>query len=274
MNGLSLRSGRPVRAWVMSGVTALLLAPMLHAHTTMPTQSSAPERGAIEQIVRDYLMSHPEIIEQASAVLKARQAEAQEKAAQAALKTQHAALYEHAATPVLGSATADVAVVEFFDYRCGYCKRGAPAVKALLSADKSVRVIYKELPILGPESLYASKIALAAHRQGKYEAMHLALIDADALDEKTVLALATKAGLDMERLQRDAQSTEIAAQLVQNQQLADALGVNGTPAFVIGNRMMPGALDEERLVAIVNSTRAAAKAVATEVAPSTLAKAP
>ena len=269
---IDFRLNTSARAWALVFAATFLAAPALHAQT--PAPSAVPDRAAIEQIVRDYLMSNPEIIEQASAALKVRQAEAQEKATQAALKTQHVALYQHAATPVLGNADGDVAVVEFFDYRCGYCKRAAPAVKALLASDKAVKVIYKELPILGPESVFASKIALAAHRQGKYEPLHLALFESEALDEKTVLLAAAKAGLNIEQLQRDAQSTEVAAQLVQNQQLAEALGVNGTPAFVIGNRLLPGALDEERLISLVTTARAVTKIAAIDRAPAPQAKTP
>lgn len=225
-----------------------------------PVVADKPDRTAIEQIVREYLLSNPEIIEQASAALRVRQAQAQERATQAALKTQHAALYHHAATPVLGNAQGDVVVVEFFDYRCGYCKRVAPAVNALVKNDPQVKVVLKELPILGAESVFAARAALAAHKQGKYAAMHLGLLAADALDEKSVLAVAASAGLDVERLQRDARDESISKQLAENQALADALAVNGTPAFIVGNRMLPGALDEVGLAAIVGAERALTKA--------------
>lgn len=229
----------------------------LAAPTFAQSSGSAekPDRAAIEQIVREYLLGNPEIIEQASAALRARQAQAQEQAAQAALKTQHAALYEHAATPVLGNAKGDVAVVEFFDYRCGYCKRVAPAIAALLKSDAQVKVIYKELPILGAESVFAARAALAAHRQGKYAEMHAGLLGSEALDEKSVLAVAAKAGLDVALLQRDAKDPAITQQLAENQALADAIAVTGTPAFIVGNRILPGAVDEAGLASIVSAQR-------------------
>ena len=256
-------SVHPFRSTVLACIAVLLASP---AFAQAADAASKPDRVAIEQIVREYLLSNPEIIEQASAALRVRQAEAQERVAQAALKTQHAALYQHAATPVLGNAKGDVAVVEFFDYRCGYCKRVAPAVNALFAGDAQVKVIYKELPILGPESVFAARVALAAQRQGKYAEMHNALIASDALDEKTILALAATVGLDIERLQRDAKDADISKQLQDNQALADALAITGTPAFVIGNRMTPGAMDEVSLAAMVRAERALAKSTSPAVA--------
>lgn len=250
-------SAHPFRSTVLACVALFLAAP---AFAQTPESAAKPDRAAVEQIVREYLLSNPEIIEQASAALRVRQAEAQERAAQVALKTQYAALYQHAATPVLGNVKGDAAVVQFFDYRCGYCKRVAPAVSALIAGDAQVKVIYKELPILGPESVFASRVALAAQRQGKYAEMHNALIASDALDEKTVLALAEKAGLDIERLQRDAKDAATTQQLAENQALADALAVTGTPAFIIGNRITPGAMDEASLATMVKAERALAKA--------------
>jgi protein-disulfide isomerase len=253
----SARSVHLLRTTALACV-AMLLSSVSFAQT--PNPGAKVDRAAIEQIVRDYLLSNPEIIEQASAALRVKQAEAQERATQAALKTQHAALYQHAATPVMGNSAGDVVIVEFFDYRCGYCKRVAPAVNALVKNDSNVKVVLKELPILGPESVFAARAALAAHKQGKYAEMHLGLLAADAIDEKSVLAVATRVGLDVERLQRDAKDESISKQLAENQALADALAVNGTPAFIVGNRMLPGALDEAGLATIVSAERALAKA--------------
>jgi protein-disulfide isomerase len=249
-----------LRTTVLAFIAVFLASPAFAQKPAAKDAKATADRAAIEKIVREYLLSNPEIIEQASAALRARQAEAQEKATQAAIKTQHAALYQHAATPIMGNASGDVAVVEFFDYRCGYCKRVAPAVNALVKNDANVKVVLKELPILGPESVFAARAALAAHKQGKYTAMHLGLLAADALDEKSVLAVAASAGLDVERLQRDAKDESISKQLAENQALADALAVNGTPAFIVGNRMLPGAVDEAGLAAIVGAERALAKA--------------
>ena len=150
------------------------------AMVTLPVQAAdlSPEmRGQIEEVVKSYLLKNPEIIRDASAALAARE-EAEKAAAVAkALAGSREALERDPGSPVGGNPRGDVTVVEFFDYNCCYCKRVAPAVKALIKADANVRVVYKEFPILGPSSLLAAKAALAAHRQGKYVVFHEALFE-------------------------------------------------------------------------------------------------
>jgi protein-disulfide isomerase len=172
-----------------------------------------------------------------------------------ALTDQRDALEKDPLAPVAGNPRGDVTVVEFFDYSCGYCKRVAPALEALKAADPNVRVVYKEFPILGPGSVFAARAALAAHRQGKYEPLHRALMQADALDEAVVRRLAAEVGLDVARLEKDMEAPEVMQALQGNQQLAAALDIGGTPAFVIGERLVPGAVGAEALQALVNQER-------------------
>ena len=230
---------------------------------TLPVHAAdlSPEmRGQIEAVVKSYLLKNPEIIRDASAVLAARE-EAEKAAAVAkALAGSREALERDPGSPVGGNPRGDVTVVEFFDYNCGYCKRVAPAVKALIKADANVRLVYKEFAILGPTSLLGAKAALAAQRQGKYVAFHEALFELPEISEATLKDLSGRLGLDHARLTRDMQDPAIAAQIARDHELARSLDINGTPGFVIGNRLIPGAVETEVLQQVVNEQRAAAKA--------------
>src|SRR5690606_38966959 len=142
-----------------------------------------------------------------------------------------------------------------FDYHCGYCKRSAPAVAALLAYDPKVKLVMKEFPILGPDSVLAAKSALAAAKQGRYQEFHDALFQSEALDEAGLDALATRLGLDLRRFHADRDSAETAAELDGNAAIAEALGIRGTPAFIVGDRLIPNALDAAALTSLVDAVR-------------------
>jgi protein-disulfide isomerase len=216
-----------------------------------------PSRQAIEEIIREYLQSHPEIVEDALRALQVRRREAEQQRARGAVQANRDKLLGDASSPVGGNPQGDVTVVEFFDYRCAYCKRVAPVVKKLLEDDPNVRVIYKDFPILGPDSAVAARAALAAQAQGKYVALHDALMAADGpLTMPVIQEIAQKAGLDTARLQADMETPEIRASLERNQTLAQVLGIQGTPAFVIGAELVPGAVDLNSLKTLVSRARA------------------
>jgi len=158
-----------------------------------------------------------------------------------------------------GNPKGDITVVEFFDYNCGYCKRVAPTVSAVLNNDPNVRIVYKEFAILGPQSLVAARAALAAKRQGKYHEFHDAMMSAEQADGDSVTATARALGLDYEKLVKDMEDPKITEQLERNYRLATALGINGTPAFVIGDRLVPGAVDETTMMEIIAAERAKLK---------------
>jgi protein-disulfide isomerase len=153
-----------------------------------------------------------------------------------------------------------VALVEFFDYRCPYCKQVAPAIEALLGEDKQLRIVYKEFPVLGPESVTASRAALAARKQGKYEALHRALMGMKGqINDAAIFNVAQSAGLDVEKLKRDMQAPEIDRMLQANQQLAAALDIRGTPGFVIGDEVVPGAIGIDALRQLIATARSEKK---------------
>jgi protein-disulfide isomerase len=213
-------------------------------------------RQQVEQIVREYLLANPEVILEAVEGLQEKRRTAGQAGQREAMAAQRAQLYGDPDSPVSGNPEGDVTVVEFFDYRCPYCKRAATAVSDLIREDGKVRVVFKELPILGPESVLAARSALAARAQGKYGAMHDALLrHSGGYDEAVIAKIAAEAGLDVARLKADMARPEIAAMFDRNVQLARSLSLTGTPAFVIGDRVVPGAVDLNTLKRLVAEAR-------------------
>lgn len=215
-----------------------------------PTSFSSADRAAIEALVRDYLLRNPGIIVEALQILEAREREAAAAAA--------AELREGPGDPILGNPRGDVVVVEFFDYRCPYCRKVAEPLKKAVREDGNVKLVMKEWPILGPPSVYAARIALAAMRQGKYEAFHEAMMaTTGTVDEATVLAVADRIGLDRVRLERDIKDPQIDAVFERNRALARRLGITGTPAFFFGDTFVPGAISYDEMKRLIKSSRAA-----------------
>lgn len=234
-----------------------------YASVTMAAEVNAAtkQRGETEKIIREYLMKHPEVIRDALAQQQQRQAAVEAVAKKQALIAHRDELFNDPASPVLGNPSGDVTVVEFFDYRCGYCKRGEPAVKALLANDKQIRLVLKELPILGPDSLLAAKSALAARSMGRYEEFHTALMVSEKVDEAAIDALAASLGFDMARFHAERDSEATSAALDKTRALANNLGIEGTPAFIVGERLIAGAADGSTLAAHVNAVRLVRAAV-------------
>jgi protein-disulfide isomerase len=237
---------------------------MVRAADTAPTVPSA-QREQIESVIRDYLERNPEVVQKALATLQQREAEAQQTRQREAIAGHAKDLYEDQYSPVGGNPKGTITLVEFFDYTCPHCKHSEPAVKSALDhegANGSLRVIYKELPILGPGSLYAARAALAADKQGKYPAFHRALMESEAIDEPTVQAVAKQVGLDVPRLLKDMDAPEIAQAIDANSRLAAALDIQGTPAFIIGGQLLPGGVDGGVLAALIGIEKARAAAPA------------
>lgn len=249
------------------GLLALLLGLLLFAAPAL-AQSSAftpAQRAEIVDILREALRQDPSILREALMGLE--EAEQRDRAAaRRAAIGQHAdALFRDAADPVRGNARGDVTVVEFFDARCGYCKQLHPALEALLRRDANVRIVMKDLPILGPNSVLASRALLAAQRQGKYAQLQDALLGLRTEPTEAVLRReAERVGLDWSRLRRDMDDPAIARRIEENIRLAQSLGIEGTPALVIaangdaaGATMVPGAVDLAQLERLVGAARGA-----------------
>ncbi|MEZ5670075.1 MAG: DsbA family protein [Alphaproteobacteria bacterium] len=221
-----------------------------------PAAAEDYTREEIEQIIHAYLMDHPEVIIEAVRALEARQqAEAQEQQRQT-LVTLRPDIVDGPSTMVAGNPDGDITLVEFFDYRCGYCKRVAPSIMTLVEADPGLRLAMMEFPILGEQSVYAARAALASVEQNRYWEMHAALINFRGdFTEETIRAIAVSVGLDDDKLIADMASPEIDAVINRNYELAQALQINGTPAFIIGSQVVPGAISLEALQQLIADER-------------------
>jgi protein-disulfide isomerase len=211
---------------------------------------------ALQQAIHDYILSHPEVLIQSLRIAKEREearAAEQKNALVTSLKND---LVSDPNAPVRGNPSGDVTLVEFFDYRCPYCRQVEPFVQALIKNDRGLRVVVKELPILGPPSVYAARVALAAYKQGKYEQFHDAvMLKRSNFDEATLLKLAEETGLAFDRLKTDMNSPEVDAEIKRTTEIAKVLRLSGTPAFIIGNELIPGATDLETLQALIDEAR-------------------
>jgi protein-disulfide isomerase len=246
-----------------SGLAGVVLAMLLVVSTCGAAEAADPAQGlsreATEEIIRDYLLKNPEIVEQALRILEERQRKAEKQETMKALAAHREDLLSDPRSPVGGNPTGSVTVVEFFDFRCPHCKRAAPDVKKLAQEDSDVRIVYKQFPVLGPDSELAARAALAAHAQGKYAALHDAMLAANGpLTMPAILKLAGPAGVDVAKLQADIETPEIRATIERDRALATALGITGTPSFVIGTELVPGAVDLATLKALVAEARSKA----------------
>jgi protein-disulfide isomerase len=244
-----------LRFWTMGLWVSAVLA-LLPASPVTAAEFSPDQREAIEGIVRDYLAKNPEILVEAlqAAESKAR-GDARDKAS-AALAARRQEVFNDPDAPVAGNPQGDASLVEFFDYRCPYCKQVEPALEALLAKDKELRFVYKEFPVLGPASVKAARAALASRQQGKYDAFHRAMMATKGeFDEAVVYKVAGSVGLDVERLKHDMAAPEIDRILKANTKLAEALDIRGTPGFVIGDEIVPGAVSLEALKKLIDAAR-------------------
>ena len=194
------------------------------------------QKKSIETIVHDYLIQNPEVLVEASQNLQKKQQEAMAEQAKAAIADHAAQIFGGSAMTTVGNPKGNVTIVEFFDYQCIHCKKMSPVVNELIKKDSNVRVVYKEFPIFGKSSETASKAALAAAMQGKYEAMHDALIGQEkGLTDEMVMNIAKSLGLNMTKFDADMKSKAVTEQLDANRQLAEQLRLMGTPAFIVGS---------------------------------------
>lgn len=261
---LSIRPlARPLVAALAMGsvLVAAGLAP--HARAADPAAAekvadkvfSGEQKRAIEEIVKDYLINNPEVFLEIQQSLEAKMDKIQAEKLKSVIAESAKEIYHDPKGAVAGNANGNITVVEFFDYNCGYCKRSFQDVAKLIGSDAGLRIVFKELPILSKGSEEASRVALAARIQGKYWEMHRAIFESRApANEANSLKLAEKLGLDMSRLKADMNGPEVKAELEKTKQLAQRMGINGTPHFLVGDRSIPGA--PENLVEQINGLAA------------------
>jgi len=242
---------------------ALLCAALLAValpQAARAAEFSAPQRGEIESIVREYLIAHPEVLQEAMAELEKRQAVAETEKHKDAVKQHAQALFSSPRQVNLGNPQGNVTFVEFFDYNCGYCKRAMEDMMALLKNDPKLKVVLKEFPVLGPGSVEAAQVAVAVHMQDKsgkkYLEFHQKLLTGRGqADRARALAVAKEIGLNVAQIEKDMAGPEVKATLQENFKLAEALGLNGTPSYVIGDQVIVGAVGLPALRQGVNTTR-------------------
>jgi len=225
------------------------------AGTVQAQDLTFKDKDAFGAAVREYLLENPAVIFEAVDKHRAEQ-EKMEKASAESKIEEHAAFLTSKDAPFIGNPNADITIVEFFDYNCGYCKRALTDIQALVKEDSNIRVVFKEMAILGPTSKTAALWSLAAHKQGKYFDFHVALMQhSGPKNESELEKLAAKVGLDVEKMKADANSKEIADQFDKDMQISREIGAQGTPAFIIGTQFIPGYIGEDGLKAVVAEER-------------------
>ena len=237
-------------AAILAAATMLLASP---AMTPVQAQTfSADQREEIGKIVKDYLLAHPEVMQDVMAELEKRQQAADAEKHRAAVLDNKATLFSSSHQVVLGNPQGKLTMVEFFDYNCGYCKRALPDMLTLLKTNSNLKFVLKEFPVLGEGSVEAAHVAVAARMQDssgkKYLEFHQKLLGGRGpADKMRALAVAKEVGFDMTRIEKDMGSDEVKKTIDEDLKLADALGVNGTPSYVVGDEVVVGAVGLDAL---------------------------
>ena len=222
-----------------------------------PAETPEPlHDGAIEKAIHDYILAHPEVLIQSLRIAKEREQDRLAAVTKSNIASFRKELADDTNVPIFGNPAGDVTIFEFFDYRCPYCRQVEPFLQSLVQSDPGVRIVQKQFPILGPESVYAARVALAALKQGKHKQFHEALMARRSnFDQATILKVAEEVGLDMDRIKVDINNPEVDSELRRTKEIATALRLSGTPAFVIGTELVPGATDFATLKSLVEDAR-------------------
>jgi protein-disulfide isomerase len=230
-----------IAALLGAGGTALALGAGQPVNTT--------DRAAIESIVREYILTHPEILPEAMQNLQAREAAKIVQDNRAAIETPYKGAWE-------GAANGDVVLVEFFDYACGYCRAAIGDIKRLIAEDKKLKVVYREMPVLGDASLNAAKISLVAAQQGKYMAYHKAVFAAGRPSPAALENAQNLAGMDKTAVNTVLKSSDIETEISRNLEMQRALSLSGTPSWVVGDKVLVGAVGYDALKKAIAEARA------------------
>jgi len=239
------------------GTIAAFLIGLMLPVTVHGAEFNETQRKEMGEIVRQYLLENPEVLRDAFLALEAKEAAAKAAGAKMAIKKLAPDIFRADGDLIIGNPVGDVTMVEMFDYNCGFCKRALPDIMKLVKDDKNLRFVIKEFPILGPGSMVAARAAIASRNQGKYWEFHTALLKKrGAVREDGVMKVARSIGLDIKKLRKDMESDEITNIIRRNHGIAQALNINGTPAFIIADQIFPGAIGHEKLAEAVEKVRA------------------
>lgn len=242
-------------AAVLGAAIVLGVQSFMKPGTTEGTTDVSDEFGTN---VREYLLSNPNVIIEALQKHQQQEQQAQLDAAKQVVQAESQRIFTQPSSPVVGNPNGNVTMVEFFDYNCGYCRRAAPDVEKLIADDANLRVIHKQLPILGPESLEATKVALAARMQDPalYPKIHHGFMTHEGkLDAAAIEKIARDAGANWEKVLVDKESDAIKDEIKTNYELAQKLGLTGTPGFIVGSQFLPGAQPFEALKSAIDAER-------------------
>ena len=259
LNDLILKGPNFMRFFARLALAAGLML-TLGAVTGHAQSISDAQRGEIEKIIREYLLANPEVLQDAMNELEKRQAAAEAAKHQATIKDHAEQLFNSKRHVVVGNPQGDVTFVEFFDYNCGYCKRAMADMLDLMKADPKLKVVLKEFPVLSQGSVEAAQVGVAMRMQDptgkKYLDFHQKLLGGrGAADKARAMAAAKEAGADMAKLEKDLASAEVRSTLEENFKLAEAMGMNGTPSYVIGKQVVIGAVGVENLREKISNAR-------------------
>ena len=232
--------------------TALMAAPSARAQDDL----NPKQQDAVKKLIHDYIMENPSIIADAIEALRQKEDMAAEAAAKKVLTERKDEVFNDPDAPVLGNAKGDVTLVEFFDYRCPYCKAMDEQIAELIKSDGKTKLVMKEFPVLGPESVTAARAALAAREQKKYEEFHHALMRVkEPLSDKILFKTAAEVGINVEKLKKDMDDQKVDTAIKNNLKLAHDLNLDATPTFIIGDQMVPGAIPASGLKQLIDQTR-------------------
>jgi len=245
---------------LMAGVS--LFVTLSPATSSADTKSSftAEQKTELEGLFNQYINDNPELIMES---VRQHQMDQENKAAQSAQESlkDYQKGFSNKDLPMMGNPDGDVTVVELFDYNCGYCKKAFNDLVKLVEEDKNVRIVLQDLPILSPSSRKMAELSLAAQKQGKYFEMHKALMEhRGSQSEEAFMKLAEDIGLDIEQFKKDVVSEEVKKQVSDIKQMAQALGVRGTPGFIIGDKIYPGYIGDKGLRDAIKQAREDAEA--------------
>jgi len=244
---------------------ALLVLPFLAlvpGFASMPTRAdeapplSEKQQEAVKKLVHDYLMEHPEAVMEALQAFREKERLAEEESAKKAMAQRGDELNHDPNSVVFGNPEGDVTVVEFFDYHCPYCKAMIDSVLDTVNNDGKVRLVMKELPILGPDSVYAARAAIASRKQHLYPEFHKALMHMKGpLNENSVMQTAASVGLNVDQLKQDMDDKEVESIISANMNLARAIKVDGTPGWVVGDKLTSGAMSPQAFKQLIDDAR-------------------
>lgn len=242
----------------MARTMAFALVGALLFSASLPAQADTIDEAKVEAIIERLLLEKPELVIDAIRTFQAREKAAEESRQREQLSAQKDTLFDNPDDPAIGNPNAAVTVVEFFDYRCGYCKRSLQTVLDLVKRNPDVRVVFKEFPILGEDSMRAARVSLAVHKVSpeQYGEFHeKAMRHRGSLSESALVKIAAGLGVDADAVEKAINDPSIQEAIVANYALAEALNIRGTPAFVIGDTVLPGAVDLQTLEKLIAEER-------------------